>query len=65
MRRLTLILIVLFTGSANAELASTNYVNSAVESRVDTSSNAKQVMAGEYTVTGTLHVETPPLPPAD
>lgn len=50
MRRIVPILCVLWAGSACADLASTSYVSTAVETRVDTSANAKQVMAGEYTV---------------
>ncbi len=65
MRRIVLILGVLWAGTAYAELASTSYVSTAVETRVDTSANAKQVMAGEYTVSGSFHVPTPPLPPMD
>ena len=59
------ILCVVWAGSACADLASTSYVSTAVETRVDTSANAKQVMAGEYTVSGSLHVPTPPLPPVE
>ena len=65
MRRIVLILGVLWAGTAYADLASTSYVSTAVESRVDTSADAKQTMAGEYTVSGALFVPTPPLPPMD
>ena len=65
MKRIALIMAVLFAGTAYADLASVSYVNTAVETRVDTSAQAKQVMAGEYTVSGALNVPTPPLPPMD
>lgn len=65
MKRLVLIVCAIMTGTAYADLASTSYVSTAVETRVDTSAEAKQVMAGEYTVSGTFNVPTPPLPPAD
>ena len=65
MKRFVLVVCVLMVGTAYADLASTSYVGTAVESRVDTSAEAKQVMAGEYTVSGTFNVPTPPLPPAD
>lgn len=65
MRCVALIFAMMICGTANAELVSRGYVDATVETRVDTSKDAKQVMAGEYTVSGTLHVPTPPLPPAD
>ena len=65
MKRLVLVVCALMVGTAYADLASTSYVSTAVETRVDTSAEAKQVMAGEYTVSGTFNVPTPPLPPAD
>ena len=65
MRRIVPFLCVVRAGTAYADLASTSYVSTAVETRVDTSANAKQVMAGEYTVSGSFHVPTPPLPPMD
>lgn len=65
MKRFVLIVLLLMTRTASADLASTSYVSTAVETRVDISPDAKQVMAGEYTVSGTFNVPTPPLPPAD
>ena len=49
----------------------TEYVGQQVDTKVDTSADAKQVMAGEYTVsgsftvTGAFKVPTPPLPNPD
>lgn len=66
MRRVALIIFAMFWNwTAWADLASVSYAESLVETRVDTSAEAKQTMAGEYTVSGTLNVPTPPLPPAD
>ena len=49
-------------GGAYASIASSQYVDSAVSTRVDTSENANQTMAGSYTVSGEFNVPTPPLP---
>ena len=46
-------------------LISGEYVDEKIATKVDTSETAKQTMAGEYTVSGTLIVPTPPLPSAD
>ena len=43
-------------------IASTNYVEGAIQTRVDISAKANQTMAGTYNVSGTLTVPTPPLP---
>lgn len=40
-------------------------VNSQTNTKVDMSPNANQTMAGNYTVSGTLVVPTPPLPSAE
>ena len=48
-----------------ANVASAQYVQESVATKVDTSANANQTMAGTYTVSGTLMVPTPPLPSAD
>ncbi len=72
--RVVLLIFLLLTLpiSAFAEgvvVASKKYVderiNSQTNTKVDTSATAKQVMAGEYTVTGTLIIPTPPLPSAN
>ena len=65
MKTFVLIVSLMTISSAYAELASVSYVHNTVDTRVDTSAQAKQTMAGEYTVSGTLYVPTPPLPPAD
>jgi hypothetical protein len=49
-------------GGAYASIASSQYVDTAVSTRVDTSANASQTMAGSYTVSGELIVPTQPLP---
>ena len=49
-------------GGAYASIASSQYVDSAVSTRVDTSEKANQTMAGSYTVSGEFNVPTPPLP---
>ena len=49
-------------GAAYASIASSQYVDSAVSTRVDTSEKANQTMAGSYTVSGEFNVPTPPLP---
>ncbi len=60
------ILVIFFTMGlpcvSMADLASTQYVHESVATRVDTSANATQTMAGDYTVSGTFSVPTPPLP---
>ena len=56
---------VVSTMPAFADIASTNYVDNANASKVDTSSSASQTMAGTYTVSGTFIVPTPPLPSAE
>ena len=40
-------------------------VEEKASTKVDTSADANQTMAGTYTVSGTLMVPTPPLPSAD
>lgn len=45
-----------------AELASTVYVEEFSATKVDTSADATQTMAGTYTVTGSFAVPTQPLP---
>ena len=49
---------------ANANVASVQYVNSVIDTKVDASANTQQTMAGDYTITGTLKVPTQPLPSA-
>ena len=50
------------TLTAKAAIPTTSYVDGAVATRVDTSSDANQTMAGTYNVSGTMTVPTPPLP---
>ena len=61
-RLLLFLLIVCWGGGAYASIASSQYVDSAVSTRVDTSEKANQTMAGSYTVSGEFNVPTPPLP---
>lgn len=63
MRRIVLIICILSTGNAFADLASTTYVQSVSETKVDITANANQIMQGTYHVSGVMTVETPPLPP--
>jgi hypothetical protein len=65
MRVIVIFLAVFFVLPVWAAIPSTNYVNEAIETRVGVSADTKQTMAGEYTVTGSFNVPTPPLPPAD
>ncbi len=46
-------------------VATAQYVQESVATRVDTSATANQTMEGNYTVSGTLVVPTPPLPTAE
>ncbi len=46
MRCVALIFAMMICGAANAELVSRGYVDATVETRVDTSKDAKQVMTG-------------------
>ena len=61
-RLLLFLLIACWGGGAYASIASSQYVDSAVSTRVDTSEKANQTMAGSYTVSGEFNVPTPPLP---
>ena len=63
MKHAVLIIFILITGTAFADLASTSYVSKNIETRVDTSENANQTMQGTYHISGVMTVETPPLPP--
>ena len=65
MHVIVIFLAVFFVLPVWAAIPSTNYVNEAIETRVGVSADTKQTMAGEYTVTGSFNVPTPPLPPAD
>ena len=62
MRILLCVLMIMCWGGAYASIASSQYVDTAVSTRVDTSANASQTMAGSYTVSGELIVPTQPLP---
>lgn len=60
MRFLLIIFCTLFVPVvALADIASTTYVDN---TKVDVSASANQTMAGNYTVSGTFVVPTPPLP---
>ena len=54
-----------FSPLCHADIASVSYVQSTTNTKVDTSENTQQTLAGEYTVTGTLKVPTQPLPTAE
>lgn len=63
MRRISIFFMLFFPAGAFAlAVASTNYVEGAIQTRVDISAKANQTMAGTYNVSGTLTVPTPPLP---
>ena len=47
-----------------ANIASKDYVEEQVNTRVDMSKESENVMAGKYTISGTIEVPTPDLPPA-
>lgn len=55
------ILCCLYSIPVVANIASAGYVNAKLDTKVDTSANIQQTMAGDYTVTGTLKVPTQPL----
>ena len=61
-RLLLFLLIACWGGGAYASIASSQYVDTAGSTRVDTSANASQTMAGSYTVSCELIVPTQPLP---
>ena len=75
MRVRLLFFMVILPKVVFADIASTvyvnNYVNQQSATKVDTSADAKQVLQGEYTVsgsfvvTGAFKVPTPPLPNPD
>ena len=65
MRCLIVFLTLMFPISAFADIASVQHVENQTKTKVDTSANSNQQMAGTYTVTGTLIVPTPELPPKD
>lgn len=59
-------LLFYFPWAAHASVVSveyvTDYVDSKIEKTVSLEKAANQTMAGNYTVSGTLNVPTPPLP---
>ena len=59
------VIIIFGHAHAYADIASTVYVNDAVESRVSTDVDAHQEMRGSYTVSGEIIVPTQPLPPSE
>lgn len=65
MKRLVVFLVLVLPMSAIAGIASVQYVENQISTKVDTSENSNQQMAGTYTVTGVLIVPTPELPPKD
>ncbi len=54
----------LCSAPAVAEIASVQYVDNKLDTKLEISANAEQTMAGDYVVTGTLKVPTQPLPVA-
>lgn len=46
----------------SGSVASVVYVQNKLATKVDTSATAKQTLAGEYNIVGTLRVSTPPYP---
>lgn len=64
MKRISFVFILcsLYSIPVVAKLATADYVNAKLDTKVDTSANIQQTMAGDYTVTGTLKVPTQPLP---
>lgn len=65
MKRLIIFLALTLPLSAYADIASVQFVENQTKTKVDTSENSNQQMAGTYTVTGVLIVPTPELPPKD
>lgn len=66
MKIFLLVFVVLFMAMPGyTDIASTSYVSNSTATKVDTSANVNQTMAGSYTVSGTLVVPTPPLPSAE
>ncbi|MBO5834199.1 MAG: hypothetical protein J6R22_04575 [Alphaproteobacteria bacterium] len=74
MKYIVLIVFVLLTGNAFANVASVSYVSQATQTKVDTAADTVQTLQGDYTVsgsvvvtgsftvTGAFKVPTPPLP---
>lgn len=63
MGRMLFLLVVLMMPCASlCDIASTQYVQNSVATKVDTSPTANQTMSGNYTVSGSFKVPTPPLP---
>ena len=62
MRGIMLSLLLLLPTTTLGGVASTNYVNGAIETRVGISESTNQTLAGTYNVSGTMTVPTPPLP---
>jgi hypothetical protein len=58
----SVLFVFMAVSGAWAELASTSYVEEFSATKVDTSADATQTMAGTYTVTGSFEVPTQPLP---
>lgn len=58
MKRLFLFFAILMSGASYADLASTNYVDEAIVNRVDMTAGTNNTMAGTYTVSGTMTVDS-------
>ncbi len=65
MKCMIIFLTLMLPMSAFADIASVRYVENQTKTKVDTSADSNQQMAGTYTVTGALIVPTPELPPKD
>lgn len=61
-RVLVLLVVLMAPCGALCDIASAQYVQDSVATKVDTSSTANQTMSGNYTVSGSFKVPTPPLP---
>lgn len=64
----TLLSVITFNSFASTEkpvVVTKTYVQESIESKVDTSADAKQTLNGEYDVAGVIMVTTPALPSAE
>ena len=62
MRGIVVFFCLLLPTTTLGGVASTNYVNGAIETCVGISESTNQTLAGTYNVSGTMTVPTPPLP---
>mgnify|MGYP003293066763 CR=1 FL=1 len=67
MKYFVLVICIMMVAPVHAQVAvaSQNYVNTATADKVSTSATANQTMAGNYVVSGSFKVPTPPLPSAE